>query len=131
MKNKNKPIVKRKPMKEPQKVFSGDMPYVGHPLTDDVDVVIPPVVATFELPSRDELLSVRPGDDVKVMFAQAGRPIERMWVKVTSVMDGDEWTGMLDNEPVCVDLECGMALSFHPLAVIGIQPNERNNNHNG
>lgn len=57
---------------------------------------------TFYLPSENELLSVAPGDLVKIIFESippsAEWGAERMWVIVTGV-DGDELTGTLDNEP--------------------------------
>lgn len=106
-------------------VYSGDMPYVGQPVTRKVNIVVPPVLSTFDLPPRENLLRVKPGDVVKLMFGQKGRPMERMWVKVTSVMDGQDWTGILFNTPLNIELKHGMALEFHPLTVIDIMTKEQ------
>lgn len=57
---------------------------------------------TFYLPCENELLSVAPGDIVKIIFESIPPSpewgAERMWVIVTKV-DGDNLTGTLDNEP--------------------------------
>lgn len=80
----------------------------------------PPVVATFELPTRDQLLTLTPGDFVKVIFADdEGIPAERMWVKLTDTSDSWEWVGSLDNDPsTLTGITYGDLVRFHPLDVI-------------
>lgn len=84
----------------------------------------PPLAATFELPTREELLSIKRGDLVKIMFRVENENIERMWVKVTSQQDIAEWTGLIDNDAVSEKtrtiLPAGTEISFHPLDIVQI-----------
>lgn len=56
---------------------------------------------TFQIPSREERLNLRPGDLAKVVFKPTnGRgPSERMWVKITEVPEPGKYVGTLDNDP--------------------------------
>lgn len=79
---------------------------------------------TFYLPSENELLSVAPGDLVKIIFESippsAEWGAERMWVIVTGV-DGDELTGTLDNEPADIpQLKPGDVVQFQRGHIIDI-----------
>jgi len=44
---------------------------------------------------------------------------ESMWVKVKSV-DGDTLVGILDNEPMCVDMEVGEVVKFAADEIVDI-----------
>jgi len=77
----------------------------------------PPLIDTFELPSREELLDVNVGDWVKLLFSDDG--VERMWVKVTNLGER-QWVGTLDNIPLFVDYKLGDVIKFHPLDVIAV-----------
>jgi hypothetical protein len=79
---------------------------------------------TFYLPSENELLSVVPGDLVKITFESippsAEWGAERMWVIVTGV-DGDVLTGTLDNEPADIpQLKPGDVVRFQRGHIIDI-----------
>lgn len=81
----------------------------------------PPLAPTFDLPSRRELLGTKVGDWVKLMF-ESRDEVERMWVRVTVQNGPNEWTGILDNEPISVDYEPGDTIHFHPLDCIAVIP---------
>jgi hypothetical protein len=75
---------------------------------------------TFELPTRAERESLPVGSFAKLIFA--GRPSERMWVKVTGKRGG-RYTGVLDNAPVAVSgVRLGDRISFGPEHVIDTMP---------
>lgn len=89
----------------------------------------PPLHENFEMPTRDELLEVAPGNVVKLIF-DMGDTAERMWVIVTNCSDNDEWHGVLDNEPFSTDgSEYGMSVVFHPYDVIDIHPKDEETQH--
>ena len=80
-------------------------------------ILRPPLHENFALPTREDLLKVKTGDNVKLLFD--GDPVERMWVKVTSCDDDDVWSGTLDNKPLEESKgKVGDPVSFHPLDVI-------------
>ena len=82
----------------------------------------PPLHDYFELPTREELLRVTPGDYVKVIFDIAGGGQERMWMKVTCSLDDHVWHGVLSNEPFSIPGEqCGSKIRFHPLDIIDVE----------
>lgn len=81
----------------------------------------PPLHENFELPTREELLAVKAGDNVKVIF-EGAEGAERMWVKVTACEQGALWEGELDNAPLFLPLNVGDAITFHPYDVINILP---------
>ncbi len=79
---------------------------------------------TFYLPSENELLSVAPGDLVKIIFESIPPSpqwdAERMWVIVTKV-EGEELTGTLDNEPADIpQLKAGDIVQFQRWHIIDI-----------
>lgn len=82
----------------------------------------PPLYETFEVPTREELLDVKIGDFVKVIFRDSQDFGERMWMLVTKCDEGDEWEGELNNHPVLMEAEiaCGDLVKFHPYDVISI-----------
>lgn len=81
----------------------------------------PPLCKMFELPSRKDLLNVKKGDFVKLIFSYE----ERMWVKVTK-QTMDEWEGTLANEPYSLkNVKFGQKIKFHPLDVIDINTAKR------
>lgn len=89
---------------------------------EHVCVVLPPLAPTFALPSREQLLALKAGDSVKLIFQDQQGEAERMWVKLTALRDATQWQGTLDNEPVLLDLRADEVVRFHPLAVIDATP---------
>ncbi len=89
---------------------------------EDVFVVLPPLASTFALPTREQLLALKAGDGVKLIFQDREGAAERMWVKLTELRDATQWHGVLDNDPVLLHLRAGEAVRFHPLAVIDTKP---------
>lgn len=89
-------------------------------------VIRPPLGPDFELPSREELLDVKPGDDVKLIFQAGDDAAERMWVLVKQCDDSDNWVGTLDNNPAqdftASVLKYEQQIDFHPLDIINIDP---------
>lgn len=80
----------------------------------------PPLHENFEMPTREEMLRIGPGDIVK-LICDTGARVERMWVMVTNCPGMSEWHGVLLNEPFSTDGgEYGMALTFHPYDAIAI-----------
>jgi hypothetical protein len=75
---------------------------------------------TFFIPDRTRRQSLRPGDEVKLVFMleTSGEPgveqVERMWVEVQSASEG-RYTGRLMNEPVTPhELTSGAEVEFGP-----------------
>ena len=92
-------------------------------MNDRICIGRPPLAETYELPTREELLEVDPGDLVKLRFN--GK--ERMWVEVVECCCPRLWSGLLKNDPLtkeCEGLEYGQQVEFHPLDVIGVMPFE-------
>jgi len=79
----------------------------------------PPLVETYDLPTREALLAVKVGDHVKLVFEDASGA-ERMWVIVKQLFSGTVWNGVLDNDPLAIKMKVGEKVSFHPLDVIDI-----------
>ena len=75
----------------------------------------PPLVDTFDLPTRDELLAVEVGDAVKLILVGSDGAGERCWVEVTERDDSQEWVGRLVNQPVWIEARYGDPITFHPL----------------
>lgn len=66
---------------------------------------------TFDVPGDDEKELIVPGDLVKLMWAVARFPGERMWVRVIR-RDGDRLSGTLENLPVYVFMDHGEQVKF-------------------
>lgn len=65
--------------------------------------------ATFQIPSGEDIEKLGKGSLVKMIFNGQ----EKMWVKVTKRV-GDEWEGVLDNEPFGIpNLHLGDKVKFH------------------
>ena len=83
----------------------------------------PPILQTFDLPTRKELLKVKPGYWVKLILTdEKGDSGERMWVRVTKV-DGTYGYGYLDNEPldpITLGVKRGDEVKFHLGDVISL-----------
>jgi len=81
----------------------------------------PPILETFELPTREELLDIEPGDLVKLIFgSNEVVETERMWVKVIKIVETYGY-GELDNEPILItSLSLGDMVKFHLGDVIDI-----------
>lgn len=91
-------------------------------------VIRPPLGSGFYLPSRKDLLKVKPGDDVKLIFQAGEDAAERMWVQVEKCGDSEEWVGRLDNDPAqeftASVLKYKDLVRFHPLDVINIESSD-------
>lgn len=80
---------------------------------------------TFFLPSENEVLALRPGDLVKLIF-QSDPPsreyaAERMWVRVTRI-EGEQLWGRLDNAPLDMpQLRPGREIRFRRGDVIDLR----------
>ncbi len=81
----------------------------------------PPLHANFWLPSRKQLLELKVGDTVKLIF-RSGEDVERMWVIITAQQHDSEWSGVIDNDPVGQDMSKALPyateVKFHPLDII-------------
>ena len=82
------------------------------PLTDGVAMNAAHPL-TFEIPTDEEKADIKPGDFVKLGFI--GNMTERMWVEVT-----EPGKGLLNNDPVVVDMECGDPVEYEPKNVLSI-----------
>jgi hypothetical protein len=87
-------------------------------------VLRPPLTPSFEVPSREALLKLKKGDSVKVRFLVDSEHPERMWVKLNSTNDPEDWTGRIDNESeqklTSVVLKPDTLVHFHPYDIIAI-----------
>lgn len=64
---------------------------------------------TFDVPSELEILMLQVGDNVKLCFNEK----ERMWVKITEIVNIDHIIGTLDNDPVDVkEIKYGDRIEF-------------------
>lgn len=81
---------------------------------------------TFYLPSPEVIALLQPGDEVKLIFHcdednEDDYSAERMWVRITEI-DGDEFCGVLDNEPVYIKgLRPGDEIEFTSYHIINTQ----------
>lgn len=91
-------------------------------MTNGYKVLRPPLAKTFQLPSHKELLKLKTGDLVKVIFQVGNDSPERMWVILKDCSDTDVWTGMVDNDAdqpnTAKVLPADKVVSFHPLDII-------------
>lgn len=83
---------------------------------DDVREMNAAAPYTFYIPSEEVLRQLKVGDLVKLIFTNEhpssdGYGGERMWVKITDVQ-GNQFEGVLDNEPYYLPIEVGTELSF-------------------
>ena len=89
-------------------------------------ILRPPLHKNFLLPTRDDLLGLKAGSSVKIIFS-AGEEVERMWVTLTDNSDTDKWEGELDNEPTLegmrAELKVADKVTFHPFDIIQIYKN--------
>ena len=93
----------------------------GHmPNNQKIHVEMPPISEGFALPTREDLLAVKPGEHIKLILSPiSGRDLkERMWVILKKKVSDYLWTGILDNNPLSLPVKRGDAITFHPLAVI-------------
>lgn len=82
---------------------------------------------TFWIPSRDARISLIVGDSAKVIFNPSSNIgfAERMWVKITEVLEPGKYVGTLDNHPVNPQfngLHLGSVVEFESCHVIQISP---------
>jgi hypothetical protein len=94
----------------------------------------PPVLDTFELPSREKLLKLTPLDMVKLTFSPEDETgVERMWVMITKQNNGWEWEGIVDNDALGSlknIIPAGTLVKFHPLDIIQISENHKDKRKN-
>lgn len=82
---------------------------------------------TFYRASPDEILKVRTGENVKLIFAfESADPkapeAERMWVLVDSIDGTGGFTGRLDNHPAWIsDLKAGDVVEFRDVHIINTE----------
>lgn len=84
----------------------------------------PPLSENFYLPAKDDLLNLKVGDTVKLIFTpETGTP-ERMWVNIREQNSSELWRGEIDNDPFGDELKneisSGGIVEFHPLDIIQI-----------
>ena len=72
---------------------------------------------SFEIPSNEELNSLKAGDYVKLIFG--GK--ERMWVEITSLDSDNNYKGKLSNVPLFIDFEFGDIITFKREHICSIQ----------
>jgi hypothetical protein len=70
---------------------------------------------TFEIPDLLERQNLKMGHFAKLIFNDK----ERMWVKVTEVLEGS-YVGTLANEPVVVKMKFGDRVEFEPKHIADI-----------
>jgi uncharacterized protein YegJ (DUF2314 family) len=77
------------------------------------------IVLLFHL-SRNVLIFLR-GLIVKLIFVDiVTENAERMWVVVKDVSDPERIVGVLDNDPVLINIRSGDEVLFHPNNIIDI-----------
>ena len=85
-------------------------------------ILRPLLVASFELPTQQDLLKLKIGDNAKLNFQVENDDPERMWVKLTDCSSVDEWKGIIDNDATQKAtreaLPADKEVSFHPLDII-------------
>lgn len=85
-------------------------------------ILRPPLIASFELPTHQDLLELTAGDSAKLIFQVGNDKPERMWVKLTDCSDPNKWSGLVDTDAVQDEtkktLPADIEVSFHPLDII-------------
>ena len=85
-------------------------------------VLRPPIVESFDLPTRHDLLQLKVGDSAKLIFQVNDDSPERMWVKLTECSDPVEWRGVIDNDATqqatAIAIPANREVVFHPLDII-------------
>jgi hypothetical protein len=74
---------------------------------------------TFLIPHKEEIESIKVGDEVKLIFSQSGKIKARMWVLVTKKI-GNTFIGKLDNIPLSLTLTPGQLIKFQSKHIIAI-----------
>lgn len=81
---------------------------------------------TFIIPDFENVNKIKVNQLVKIIFGQEGKGYERMWVRVTKVLnkkDGIQFTGVLDNIPTSVTaVRYGETVKFSNENIIEIGP---------
>lgn len=86
-------------------------------------ILKPPIIASFELPTREELLSAEINGFCKLMFEdKKSKEIERMWIKITKINWKGKWKGTLSNTPLGINMKYGEKIEFWPLDTIDYLP---------
>lgn len=80
--------------------------------------------SSFYIPTQEEINSLTPGNIVKVGFEEQGKSGERMWVTVSEI-NGDDFTGILDNEPYDLEtIKLGDEVKFSTKHILGVYEEE-------
>lgn len=82
----------------------------------------PPLLDTFDLPTRERLLAIEPGHFVQLIFETLEDEMpERMWVEIINRDGGNYWIGRLDSRPFALSgYHFNDLVTFHPLDIIAI-----------
>lgn len=85
-------------------------------------ILRPPLVASFKLPTQQDLLKLNVGDSAKLIFQVGKDTPERMWITLTECSNDEEWKGTIDNDATqkatTKVLPVDKEISFHPLDII-------------
>jgi len=86
----------------------------------------PPILKTFELPTREELLDIKPGDFVNLIFASDEVvKKERLWVEVIKIVETYGYGKLSDNPVYITNLSPNDLITFHLSDVIKIMKDFR------
>jgi hypothetical protein len=80
--------------------------------------------SSFEIPEKEARNGLRVGDHAKLIFIErirAQEEGERMWVKVTKVRSPGKYEGVIDNDPVVVNMTYGDPIVFYAEHVCDIE----------
>lgn len=88
----------------------------------DVEVMNRKHPSTFHIESRAEREALRVGDNVKLIFTYSSGHGDRMWVKISEVLPGPRFKGILDNDAFFEGEapKCGDTIEFGPENIAGI-----------
>lgn len=100
----------------------------------DADPIAAENKYTFYKPSRALIATIKPGNDVKLIFRftsndPAAPGGERMWVRVASLEPDGSFRGHLNNQPMHIkDLHPGDTVAFDARHIINIEDVDENDN---
>ena len=91
--------------------------------TKSVKIQEPPRgLKTFELPTNEQLVKLKEGSIVKLIFTDThGKNGERMWVKITKKLGDGNFEGELDNVPIGLKMKLGDKVKFNAGEIINIE----------
>lgn len=85
-----------------------------------IDDFITSPASTFELPSDEVRKNLKVNDDVKLVFSCKGHASERMWVKITKVINQGFYEGKLNGQPFDLPMTLNDVVSFSWSNIINI-----------